>query len=702
MKWLIGSLVFLPMAAAFGGYLAGRYKKSVRDYFVMGATGIEFFLFAVLFLPMAAGGERVLSADFPGVCGMGLHFMLDGFRVMYGMIAAFMWFMSTLFSREYFSHYRNRNRYYFFLLLTLGATEGVFLSADFYTTFIFFEMMSLTSYVWVAQDEKKESMRAAETYLGVALIGGLVMLMGIFLLNSVTGTLMFKDLTGLWRSESYEDIPGGLEKLWAAGFCMLFGFGAKAGAFPLHIWLPKAHPVAPAPASALLSGILTKTGMFGILILTSYIFLGNIFWGSVILLIGIFTMVVGAVLALFSVDLKRTLACSSVSQIGFILVGVGMSGLLGDENSSAVWGSLLHMVNHSLIKLVLFMAAGVVFMNVHKLNLNEIRGFGRKKPLLHFIFLMGAFGISGVPLWNGYISKTLLHESTVKYMELMRAGKVSSYFALGTMEWIEWIFLISGGLTAAYMTKLYVALFIEKNQNSKVQEKFDSLKGNYMNKLSAGALTLSAVLLPIMGFFPNRVMSPVANLGQGFMHLQKGAGGAEWFSPESLKGAGISLLIGAVIYLAVVRLWMMKKKEGGRVYVNRWHRYLDLENVIYRPVLLKGLPFVFGVLCRALDSMVDFVVVLLRKTVYKDSKLPHELEEGTRITYAMGCLANGFERGANATIWRKHPRNVDYVHKYALVYEEMSEEGTIIGRSLSFGLLLFCIGLIITVVYLLM
>lgn len=668
----------------------------------MGATGIEFFLFAVLFLPMAAGGERVLSADFPGVCGMGLHFMLDGFRVMYGMIAAFMWFMSTLFSREYFSHYRNRNRYYFFLLLTLGATEGVFLSADFYTTFIFFEMMSLTSYVWVAQDEKKESMRAAETYLGVALIGGLVMLMGIFLLNSVTGTLMFKDLTGLWRSGSYEDIPGGLEKLWAAGFCMLFGFGAKAGAFPLHIWLPKAHPVAPAPASALLSGILTKTGMFGILILTSYIFLGNIFWGSVILLIGIFTMVVGAVLALFSVDLKRTLACSSVSQIGFILVGVGMSGLLGDENSSAVWGSLLHMVNHSLIKLVLFMAAGVVFMNVHKLNLNEIRGFGRKKPLLHFIFLMGAFGISGVPLWNGYISKTLLHESIVKYMELMRAGKVSSYFTLGTMEWIEWIFLISGGLTAAYMTKLYVALFIEKNQNSKVQEKFDSLKGNYMNKLSAGALTLSAVLLPIMGFFPNQVMSPVANLGQGFMHLQKGAGGAEWFSPESLKGAGISLLIGAVIYLAVVRLWMMKKKEGRRVYVNRWHRYLDLENVIYRPVLLKGLPFVFGVLCRALDSMVDFVVVLLRKTVYKDSKLPHELEEGTRITYAMGCLANGFERGANATIWRKHPRNVDYVHKYALVYEEMSEEGTIIGRSLSFGLLLFCIGLIITVVYLLM
>lgn len=702
MKWLFGSLVFLPMASAFGGYLAGRYKKNIRDYFVMGVTGIEFFLFAFLFLRMMISGESILSTDFPGVCGMGLHFKLDGFRAMYGTIAAFMWFMSTLFSREYFAHYRNRNRYYFFLLLTLGATEGVFLSADFYTTFIFFEMMSLTSYVWVAQDEKKESMRAAGTYLGVAIIGGLVMLMGIFLLDSVTGTLMFDELTGLWENGLYDAVPGGFERIWAAGFCMLFGFGAKAGAFPLHIWLPKAHPVAPAPASALLSGILTKTGMFGILILTSYLFLGNAFWGSMILLIGVFTMVVGAVLALFSVDLKRTLACSSVSQIGFILVGVGMSGLLGNENAFAVRGSLLHMVNHSLIKLVLFMAAGVVFMNAHKLDLNEIRGFGRKKPLLHFIFLMGALGISGVPLWNGYISKTLLHESIVEYMEWMRAGRVSSYFALETMEWIEWIFLISGGLTVAYMTKLYVALFIEKNQDAGVQEKFDSLKGNYMNKVSAAALTLSAVVLPVMGFFPNQVMGSIADLGQGFMQLQKEAGGTEWFSFESLKGAGISLLIGGGIYLLVVRLWLMKKEGEKRVYVNRWHRYLDLENVIYRPILLKGLPFVFGILCRVLDSMVDFVVVLLRKTIYKDSKLPHELEEGTPITHALGCLVNGLERGANATIWRKRPRKVDYVHKYALVYEEMSEESTIIGRSLSFGLLLFCIGLIITVVYLLM
>lgn len=695
--------VFFPMLSAVLSYLIGRFgsesRRELRNRFACVVTGVEFGLFLYFLLHMLSKGSSGEVAHLPEVCGMGLNLTLDGFRALYGTIAAFMWFMSTLFSREYFGHYRNRNRYYLFLLLTLGATEGVFLSADFYTTFLFFEMMSFTSYVWVAHDERQESLRAAGTYLAVAVIGGLVMLMGIFLLYNMTGTLRFDELIGLTTKEGMKGADR--KKLWAAGLCMLFGFGAKAGAFPLHIWLPKAHPVAPAPASALLSGILTKAGMFGILILTSYLFLWDSAWGSMILGIGVCTMVIGAVLALFSVDLKRTLACSSVSQIGFILVGVGMSGLLGEENALAVRGSILHMVNHSLIKLALFMAAGVVFMNVHKLNLNEIRGFGRKKPLLNYIFLMGALGIGGIPLWNGYVSKTLIHESIVEYLELEETGIVTGIFDAAAMKGIEWAFLISGGLTVAYMTKLYVALFIEKNNDAARQEKFDSLKGSYMNKISAAALTVSATVLPLMGFFPNQVMNPVADLGYGFMQGTTNAYSmAAWFSPVNLKGAFISIFIGALIYLVIVRLWMMKKNEGKSVYVNRWYQYFDLEDYLYRPVLLGALPFVFGVLCRIPDSLIDSIVVLLRKTIYKDSRLPHELEEGNAITHAMGVMANGLERAANAVIFRKHPKKVDFEHKYAMIYQEFSEVGTIIGRSLSFGLMLFCIGLIITVVYL--
>lgn len=640
--------------------------------------------------------------EIPGICGLGLHFKLDSFRILYGSIAAFMWLMSTLFSKEYLSHYKNKGRYYCFTILTFFATEGVFFSADFYTTFIFFEIMSFTSYVWVAFDEKRESLRAAATYLAVAVIGGLVMLMGIFLLYDTMGTLVFDELIGSYEQICILNNSGVLaRKLMAAGLCMLFGFGAKAGAFPLHIWLPKAHPVAPAPASALLSGILTKAGMFGILVLTSYLFLGCTAWGSLILIIGVCTMVVGAVLALFSVDIKRTLACSSVSQIGFILVGVGMSGLLGEENLLAVRGSLLHMVNHSLIKLALFMAAGVIFMNVHELNLNKIRGFGRKKPLLNYIFLMGALGIGGMPLWNGYVSKTLIHESIVEYTKLLEENIVSSMFRIGAMKGIEWAFLISGGLTVAYMTKLYVAVFVEKNSDSAVQEKFDNLRGTYMNGLSATVLTISATLLPVMGFFPGQVMGRIADLGQGFMQVEKEADKMAWFSLENLKGAAISILIGAIIYLVMVRLWMMKKENGSTAYINRWNQYLDLENLIYRPILLKAFPFVFGVVCRVLDSMIDAVVVFLRKTVYRDSKLPHELAEGTFLTHVSGCFINGLQSVANATIFRRHPKEMDYEHKFALLQEEWSENTTIIGRSLSFGLLLFCAGLIITVVYLL-
>lgn len=699
--------VFFPMAAAIVSYLLGRYKKKIRDYFADAVTALEFGLLFFLAVRLFTGNGQAVTVTVPYICGFGLHFTLDGFRALYGTIAAFMWMMTTLFSKEYFAHYRNRNRYYLFLLLTLGATVGVFLSADFYTTFIFFEMMSFTSYVWVAHDEKKDSMRAAGTYLAVAVIGGLVMLMGIFLLYHVTGTLRFEDLTGQYEallSLSGKEVPASRLKLQAAGLCMLFGFGAKAGAFPLHIWLPKAHPVAPAPASALLSGILTKAGMFGILILSCYLFLGNTAWGSLILIIGVITMALGAVLALFSVDLKRSLACSSVSQIGFILVGVGMTGLLGNENFSAVRGTLLHMVNHSLFKLVLFMAAGVVFMNVHQLNLNEIRGFGRKKPLLQFIFLMGALGIGGIPLWNGYISKTLLHESIVEYTALLREGAVTvSIFNVGAMQTIEWIFLISGGLTVAYMTKLYVAVFVEKNQNASLQERFDSLQGNYMNKTSAFALTGSAALLPVMGFLPEKVMNTLADMGQGFFQVEGEAHPVAYFSWDNLKGALISIGIGVIIYLVVVRLWMMKKEENGsRTYLNRWYRHFDLENVIYRPLLLRLLPFLSGIVCRVLDSLVDTVVVVLRKTLYKDSRLPHELEEGTWLTHMAGAAANTLVRAANATFWKKHPKTVDYEHKYAMVHEVWSEDTTIIGRSLSFGLLLFCIGLIITVVYILL
>ena len=685
MYLLMILLVFFPVAAAFLSYLLGRKTKSGRDAFVGAVVILEFLLSAAMLLVHRDG----VVVTLPGICGMGLRFTADGFRAIYAMIAAFMWMVTGLFSPEYFVHYRNRNRYYLFQLVTLGATEAIFLSADLYTTFVFFEIMSLCSYVWVVQDEKPGSLRSGGTYLAVAVIGGLVMLMGIFLLYDQAGTLMIADLPAACEGKN----------LYAAALCMFVGFGAKAGAFPIHIWLPKAHPVAPAPASSLLSGILTKTGIFGILVISCKMLLQDELWGAFVLLIGVVTMFLGALLALFSVNFKRTLACSSVSQIGFILVGVGMLVLLGEENTLAARGTFLHMVNHSLFKLILFLVAAVIYMNTHKLDLNEIRGFGRKKPLLKGIYLMGALGIGGIPGWSGYISKTLLHESIVEYIEALEHGHIlSSFFSAGTMKGIEWFFLVSGGLTVAYMCKLFVSVFVEENRDVEVQKRYDGKK-RYMKPVSAAVLILSAAIVPVFGMLPAVTMDTLADMAQSFLGVHHAGHAVHYFTWINLKGSLISIAIGAVLYLTVVRGWMMV--DG--VYVDRWPQWLDLEEKLYRPLLLTVLPGILGGICSILDRAMDLVtkwlpnvgvffarlldgapdvavkvlpslaaaitgvmdilvdgtVVFLRKTVYRDSPELGELEEGNALTHTIGVVLNLLEELLNKTIWKNHEHKRD-------------------------------------------
>ena len=246
--WILLLPILFPMAGAVLCWIAGRFTKTGRDWAVIAVTALELGVLGYFFtLPD-------LTLQVPWVCGLGLTLTLDGFRRLYTLIGGFMWLVSALASPRYFRRYRRRNRYYFFFLLTLGATVGVFLAADLTSVFLFFEIMSLASYVWVVQDERRESLRAGDTYLAVSVVGGLVMLMGLLLLSAQAQTQTTR---------------------YIAGFCLLFGFGAKAGSFPLHIWLPKAHPVAPAPASALLSGILTKAGIFGGLMLSTDLFRGT-------------------------------------------------------------------------------------------------------------------------------------------------------------------------------------------------------------------------------------------------------------------------------------------------------------------------------------------------------------------------------------------------------------------------------------------
>ena len=693
--------VLLPIAGAFASYITGRNSTKARNILACAVSIAEFAAVLILLISFALGNEAQLVLS--GVLGTGLSFKANGFGLIFACATAYMWMMTTLFSGDYLSHSRNRNRYYFFLLITLGATAGVFLSGDLFTAFVCFEVMSMASYVCVVHEETDEAMRAGGVYLAVAVIGGLTALMGIFMLYAKAGTLDYDLLLDACRSA----FEGNEAWFYAAGGCILFGFGAKAGMYPLHIWLPMAHPVAPAPASALLSGIITKTGIFGVVIISTRIFLNDGYWGMVILILGVITAFMGGVLALFSVDLKRTLACSSMSQLGFIFIGIGMMGLLGEEGALAVRGVILHMFNHSNLKLVLFMAAGVVLMNLHNGNLNNIRGFGRRKPLLMYAFLMGSLGISGIPLFNGYISKTLIHESIVEYIELIEGGTAAATFAFASgagayalFKVIEWLFLITGGMTVAYMAKLFVVLFVEKNEDAAKQAQYDADK-KYCSKLTAGVLGVSASVLPVLGILPYFTQNYIAGFGQSFLYGSSPEHAVKYFSLTNLKGALISAVIGALIYFLIIRGCFMKKSAAGvRVYVNRWPAPLDLLTLIYEPVVMKILPALGAFFSRCLDFAADGAVLLLRRTTHKQHYERELAPVAYKRAYYIGKVFDFFAEFLNKTVRRRNPAEHDFVFRFSVRQKSRKTFMTIVSASVSFGFFMFAVGVVIVVVYL--
>lgn len=647
---ILGFIVFFPALAAVITALIKSDKA--RGYWSVIATGIT--LAAMVYAAFSLRGSTLTIP----VCN--LHFMLDGFRCIYGVIVCFMWFVSAMLSPEYFNHHRNLGRYYFFFLLCLGATAGVFLSADLYTTFLFFEAMSLGSYVWVAQEETPGALDAGKTYLTIAVLGGLVTLMGIFILYHLTGTLDMAQLKDACAAVTDRGA------LWAGAVCLFFGFAAKAGVFPLHIWLPKAHPVAPAPASALLSGVLTKAGIFGALLITAQILPGEFAWGVVVLVLAVITMVLGAVIAVFSNNLKHILACSSLSQIGFILTGVSMINLLGEENAMAAHGTVLYMMNHSLVKLTLFLFAGVVYYSTHALDLNRIRGFGRNKPLLHVIYLCGACSLAGIPGFCGYLSKTLVHEAIVEYAHISGSWAITL---------VEWLFLFSGGLTAAYLTKIYVAVFWQKGAPAarKTPPKWGT-------PLSMSALCLAAIALPVIGLMPYRLADRLTDITLSFTGGHPFPHPVAYFSLTNLKGVAISLTIGALVYFLLIRK-KLSYKIGDQVrYLDRWPERLDLEESGYKP-FFNWLISVIGLVCRGVCDIMDLLVLLCRRTFLRDSK---ERINTSPYTTAVRFAAR-FSRHEE---WEVADR-LDTAHDTA----------SRITNSLSFALVMTCIGLCVILLF---
>lgn len=604
MSFLLNFLVFFPMLMAVVIYCRAFKSEKANNFIIIFTTVAELAGVCVLY----GFSKSEVTLDF--FCSFGITFTFGSFRTVMATITTFVWLAGMLFARDWFDSVENNKRFYAFALLVLGATLGVFFSKDFMTMFMFFEIMSLTSYVWVAHAEDDASKKAAPTYLYIGIIGGLSMLTGIILLYSICGTLDFNVIYG-----SAKTYPVRIRTI--AGICMLVGFGAKAGMFPLHVWMPRSYPAAPTPGTILLSGVLSKCGVFGITLLSCWLLGGVKVWGTTLLVLAVATMFFGALLALFSTDMKRTIACSSMSQVGFILVALSMLVLSGQSNLMGVSGTILHVLNHSLIKTCLFIICGVVYMINKSTDLNEIKGSCRNKPFFMICFILVTCSIAGIPGFSGYISKTLMHESIVEYIEILEHyGRPVAIY-----KFSEIMFLVSGGLTFAYMTRLFYILFIAKNEKHKNCE--SAL--NYISVPVGIVLGITALSMLIMGLTPHKTMDSIAHYSASFF-LRSSAYDVKYFSTANLKGAFISICIGIAVLLLIGMKFLTRKTNDGEVYLDRWPKWLDIEYLVYRP-LLSILALLGATIARAYETLSALLVLGPVNIIFHNAEaewIPHQ------------------------------------------------------------------------------
>ena len=584
-KAMLLFIMLFPLLGSFVGYILGRKNEKHRDVFNILVIGVTFIVVCFLF-PHAKG--CTLEVSIPYVMGTGLHLKLNAFRYIFVFITAFVWLLATIYSNEYLVKFKNRNRYYLFFMLTLWSTIGIFLSENFINLFTFFEIMSLTSYVLVIHEENEYSHEAGHTYIVMAVTGGLILLMGLFLLYDYTNTL---DIDAL--QEAVKGI--GNIKYFIVSL-IIIGFGVKASMFPLHIWLPKAYPAAPAPASAVLSAILVKTGIFGIMVTIEIIMKGDLIIAAAVLILGFINMLLGGFLALFQRNIKRILAYSSMSQVGYILVGIGLMGLLKESGAVALYGTLYHVVNHAFFKGLLFMLTGIIYVSLNTVNINKIAGFGRNKNILKILFIIGLFAIIGMPGFNGFISKNLLHHA-LSEAEHIYGGALFTF--------AEIAFILSSSFTVAYMLKIFIALFVEESEKSIEEQKISI---SFRSTIPMGILGAAIMYI---GINPKSLMgvleASLASFGMKPMEVH-------FYTLTNMKSSFIPIALGTVIYLYFIKKYLRKSTKQGWCYENISLNWFSIENNLYKPIG-RRLFNISYVLLNAIDKGLVFGVVLLENAL---------------------------------------------------------------------------------------
>jgi formate hydrogenlyase subunit 3/multisubunit Na+/H+ antiporter MnhD subunit len=446
-------LVFWPLLAALAVPWLGRRSARLRDAWVMLVTVASLLGTVVLAARVLDAGR--IEAGLPLLAGR-LEFAADPFSALFALFSAFVWCCATLYSIPYMRTQRAPDRYHAVSLVVLAAMLGVVLAGDLVTLFLFFETLGLVAFLLVVHTGTPAARRAAIQYFWMTLLGGIALLSGIMMVYAMGGGSLAPGA------------PLGAGHRAAAAALLVLGFGVKAGMVPVHFWLPNAHPVAPTPASALLSGVMIKAGAYGIFRSLSMLFtppagtgFADAAWdfassfGLVVTWLGIVTMAVGVVLALGQSNAKRMLAYHSISQMGFILAGLGAGAFLLGEGAMGTAGGLLHTVNHALFKASLFLGVGAVAFRAGTLDMYALGGLWRRMPVTFALMLVAAAGITGLPLFNGFVSKSMIHHALEA--ACLESGATSLRVA-------ERIFILTAAGTAASFIKLIGLVFLGRSK----------------------------------------------------------------------------------------------------------------------------------------------------------------------------------------------------------------------------------------------
>ncbi|MCX5753242.1 MAG: monovalent cation/H+ antiporter subunit D family protein [Candidatus Krumholzibacteria bacterium] len=391
----------LPLAAAFFNLLVTKINKKAADYIAFLAAGTLAVL-AVLTVFEQPFAYRV--GGFPAPWGILL--VSDGLSSLMLVIVNVIAFLSIIYSIKYMTTYTAKPKYYSLFLLMLTGMNGVVITGDLFNIYVFLEIASIASYALVGFGCEHEELEASFKYLILGSVASTVILFGIAFLYSMTGTLNMPDL-----ARQIEIL--GINKAVAFVIAMfIMGFGLKASTVPFHAWLPDAHPSAPAPISAMLSGVLIKAiGVYAIARIMFNVIGPNEAVSSILMFLGALSMVVGVFLAVGQSDFKRMLAYHSISQMGYVTLGLGLG--LNPNVPPAIaamglFGGIYHMVNHAVFKSLLFLCSGSFEYRTGTRNRYEMGGLIRKMPVTSVTCSIASLSISGVPPFNGFWSKLII------------------------------------------------------------------------------------------------------------------------------------------------------------------------------------------------------------------------------------------------------------------------------------------------------